>query len=506
MSLSALQKKWIGTLSLALALGALWPLASWYELKQRPKEEKAELEGKKLFDLGSQTIKSYIVNNGKDVVELNCSDFAQKLCKPGENSKWELNQPIKAKADDTNANEFLSAMNNLTATEIISLTDETAEKRTALLKEYGLDPASRALATNRKITITTEKGPWIAYLGLAHPVNDGIFAVVEKPASTQGGAAQIDENKIFLVPSWFKDSIEHDLGYWRNKKLLTITSNEVESFTLESKKAGSIQGQRKEGGWILQSKNEEMSGDIENIDSILAGATSLVGKSIAAENKNDEKTKGILKDYQNILTLTLVKKKENDADVSTPIQLKFFGKETGTTDRLFALTSNLDSLFEMELDATNRLDKSAKDLRLVKLITSMERFSAKKLSFKGKTLGNDPLTLVNQDGKWLLEKNKAEAQSDKVQNLLEKLSGNRIQDFIIDASAKASPADEIELTLSDEKNNPKRQFLFWKKDGKLYARDLLSSNSQKKQETLVVDITLRDGLPWDPDFFNKSTK
>lgn len=505
MSLSALQKKWIGTLSLALALGALWPLASWYELKQRPKQEKAELEGKKLFDLSGQTVKSYTVNNGKEVLELSCSDFAQKLCKPGENSKWELSQPVKAKADDTNANEFLSAVNNLTATEIISLTDETAEKRAALLKEYGLDPASRALATNRKITVATEKGPWIAYLGLAHPVSEGIFAVVEKPASTQG-TGQIDENKIFLVPSWFKDSIEHDLTYWRNKKLLTVTSSEVESFTLESKKAGSIQGKRKEGGWILQTKNEEMSGDIENIDSLLAGAASLVGKSIAADNKNDEKAKGILKDYQNILTLTLVKKKENAADVSAPIELKFFGKDTGTTDRLFALASNLDSLFEMELDSTSRLDKSLKDLRLVKLITSMERFSAKKLSFKGKPLGSDPLTLVNQDGKWLLEKTKAEAQSDKVQTLLEKLSGNRIQDFIADASAKASPADEIELTLSDEKNNPKRQFLFWKKDGKLYARDLLSSNNQKKQETLVVDITLRDGLPWAPDFFNKSTK
>lgn len=495
MSQSKAKVSWFNQLMMAALLLSLGTFAAWVQYKHKPKQEKEKEQSKKLFQLTSSPVKSIQLVDGGKTIELSCLDASSQLCKPGDRSKWELTVPMKSRADDSNANQLLSSLENLTATEIISLSEETAEKRATLLKDYGLDPTSRAAATARKVVVKDSTGQWVAYLGVTHPFGENLFVLRETPSS-------IDESKVYLVPNRFKDHFNNELTFWRDKKLFTVDTHEVESFTLESKKVGKIQGIRKNGAWsLITSSHGEVTGDIENIDGLLAAATALSAKKVVSENKNDPKSTQLLKRLQNSLTLTLNKAPANEKEKPIPIVLKLFTQSK--EESLYASISTVDPLYEMDAQAKDRLDKGVKDLRLVKLITSMERFSAKKLSFSGKSLGNEPMVLVNTNGKWLIEKTQTEAQPDKVQTLLEKLSGNRIQDFIASSQAKGSPKDGIEITLSDEKNIPKRHFIFWKNGGKLYARDLLSSSPRMKEEVLLVDSTIQDGLPWTADFFKK---
>lgn len=487
------QVNWMRQLALAVTLFVLGSFAYWLEFKKKPQKETQEEQSKKVFALKDTPVHSVLLASDSKTVEFACSDVTAKLCKPGDNSKWEITSPMKVKGDDTNVNSLLSALNQLQATEIIDLQEETPEKRAALLKEYGLDPQSRASA--RRIEVRTGDQQLTAYLGQSHPINDSIFTVVEKTKAGEKSTGQVDETKVYLIPSYFKSNFDHDLVYWRDKKLLTVAAHEIESFRLESKKSGGLTATRKDGQWILKTPKDEYAGDIETIDSLLSGAVFLAAKGFVADNKNDPKAAALLKGAQPALKLSL--NKSGEKEETAPIVLTLFSKDQGK--KLYATVSNVDPIFELEPSAKDRLDKEPRDLRLTKLITSMERFSAKRLEFEGPTVGNKPLVVQNNNGKWQFA-DKSDANNDQVQKTLDKLSGNRIREFVSGSSIPAGEKTGLKITLGDDKIPAKRQLVFWKAGAQLYARDLLS----KRNEAFIVDPAVQEGLPTNPEYFKQA--
>jgi hypothetical protein len=87
--------------------------------------------------------------------------------------------------------------------------------------------------------------------------------------------------------------------------------------------------------------------------------------------------------------------------------------------------------------------------------------------------------------------------NDKVQGFLEKITGNRIKEFL--SGSKVPPGSEkgISFSLSDEKDAGKRSFIFWKSGSNLYARDMVS----KTREVFQVDVSIWDVLPKDRAYF-----
>jgi hypothetical protein len=497
---------WNRQLGLAIALFSLGTLTYWLEFKHKPSQEAASEESKKLFVLKDSPVKSVSLTDAGKTLTLTCSDFATNLCKPGDNSKWEVSEPARLKADDANVNSLISALNNLTSNDVIDLKDETQDKKASLLKEYGLDPASLKMA--KTIKLTTNSGETLLYFGQTHPMGDSVFAVQEKVPAGQTATGKIDESHIYMIGTYFKANFDHDLAYWRNKKLFSISAREIASLKLEGGKEGSLMAEKKEGNWILHSKNEELDGDIENIDNLLNAATFLSAKSFVSDNKGDAKAKAALAGFSKVLTVTLQKEQGQAKELPAPVELNLFRKKPFTpTGKLLATLSNLDPLFELDPSTQERMNKTAKDLRLTKLITSMDKFSAKRLEFSGKPIGGPPLVLKNENGKWLFQSDKTEASGDKVQNTLDKLSGNRIQDFMVGKSIPAGEQDGLKVMIGDDKTEAKRHLIFWKKDGKLYARDLQPTRA-KKSEAYLIDTAVESGLPWTQDFFKvvKETK
>lgn len=496
---------WNRQLALAAALFGLGTAAFWLEYKHKPAKESLEENEKKLFQVKDLSVKSItLVDAGKSTV-LSCLDLSKQLCKPGENSKWEILEPAKLKADDANVNALLSSLNSASTENVIDLKEETPEKRTALLKEYGLNAEARQAV--KKVIVSTEKGDTVLYLGNPHPIGESFFALEETVAAGQKAGANTNENRVYLVPNFFKSGIEHDLKHWHNKKLMTVASSEISSFDLQGSK-GALSGAKKDGNWVLNDKSTKQSdlpGDSENIDSFLSSVTYLTAQDFVADQKDDPKGKALLKGLKPALTLTLLKEgpaqpdkagKEETKTPPTPITLSFYPSGT----KLYATVSNLDPVFSLDPGTKNRLDKAAKDLRMAKLATAMDRFSTKRLEFVGKSLGATPLVLTNSDGKWVFETDKIEADDSKVSRLLEKLSSSRISDFVSAAAIPAGEADGIQLTLGDDKNASKRHFAFWKKGDRVYARDLQS----KRKEAFVMEPSFKDWLPWEKGFFTKA--
>jgi hypothetical protein len=497
---------WNRQLALATVLFGLGTATYWLEYKHRPEKETLEENEKKLFQVKDQTVKSIsITEAGKNTV-FSCLDL--KYCKPGENSKWEILEPAKLKADDANVNALLSSLNSSSTENVIDLKEESPEKRAALLKEYGLSPQARQ--TVKKVMISTDKGDTILYMGNVHPIGESFFAAEEKVAAGQKPTGNINENRVYLVPNFFKSAIEHDLKHWRDKKLLTLLTPQIASFDLVSSKGG-ISGSKKDGHWTLNdrtSKQSDIPGDSESIESFLNSVVYLTAQDFVADQKTDPKGKAAIKGLKPALSLTLTKvaspiKTEATTDPAANhnspsewVTLAFYSNPT----KLFATVSNLDPVFSLEPSTKGRLDKTLKDFRMSKLVTTIERFSAKRLEFTGKPVGPSSLVLAQTDGKWLFQADKMEADPSKITRLLEKLSDSRILDFVSGAGVSTGEPEGMQLTLGDEKNPARRHFVFWKKGNQLYARDLQS----KRKEVFLLDASFAESLPWEKGYFSKA--
>jgi len=476
---------------LALSLFVLGSFAYWMEFQQKPKREEKEEQAKKLFLLKDTQVQSVNIVTGKKAYLLKCLDLEAKLCKPGDNSKWEVAEPVKLRADDSNVNSLLSTLNNINASDTIGLKEESPEKRAALLKDYGLDPLARA--DGRRIEVTTGAGTALLYLGQTHPIGEAIFAL-------RGDPAQVDENSVYLIPNYFRTNFEKDLTHWRDKKLVNFAAQDVINFKLDGGKAKSISGAKSDGKWSLNFKKESYPGDTENIEALLNSLSFLAAKDFVAESKDDKTAKAALRGAKVDLKISV--EKGEQAKPGETVVLTLYRKSGKTADRLFATVSNKDQLFELEINSKNRLDKDLKDLRLTKLITSMERFTAKRLEFSGTPIGSPPLVAVNTEGKWVSMPEKVELDSEKLQKMLDKLSGNRIKEFLTGRQIPAGEKDGLRVLIGDAMVEKKQQFVFWKNSGKLYARD----HGSQRPEAFLIDFAVQDDLPWNRDFFKPTPK
>ncbi|MFZ9595770.1 MAG: DUF4340 domain-containing protein [Bdellovibrionia bacterium] len=491
------QVSWNRQLGLAISLFALSTFAYWLEFKHKPEKEASEERSKRLFTLKEDPVHGISISSGALNLSLSCVDLKSKLCKPGDQSKWEITSPLKTKADDGNVNSLLSTLHHLTPTDVIDLKDEGNEKKQLLLKDYGLDPAS--LPTAKKISVTTEKGMKVLYLGQAHPLGESLFAAEELAPAGTSSQGKPDTDRIFLINHSFKTQLERDLSYWRNKKLFSLGASEIESFELKGPQ-NQLQAFRKDGRWTLKAQGKEVPGDIEAIDTLLTSTVFLSAKGFVSDQKAAPPAQKALIGFTPAFSLKLQTfSHEGTSTPPPPLELKVFQKKSpgSASGKLLATLSNSDPLFELDPSALDRLNRSVKDLRWSKLISSMDQFSAKRLEFEGKSLGSKPWVWVNQQGKWILESTKAPVASEKVQATLDLLSGNRIEDTRPSQGSLPQTAESLTLTLGDDRTPKKRQFLFWKKDGKLWARDLHSNMNFD----LLIQSSVEAGLPWNDHFF-----
>ena len=494
---------WKKPLGLAFALTVLGGSAIWYETKYRPQKEDAEQGEKKIFQLKETGLSQVKLRRGALAWTFKCLDDAKKLCKPGDQSKWQMIEPSQLKADDSNVNSLLSALKNVQSQESINLEKQTAEKKKQLLGEYGLSEEDKKTGVAREIELTDAEGKVRSFwLGAAHPIGDGIFTTTSTTS----------DNTVFVLPSHFKTHFERDLRYWRNKKLMALSTGDITHIEVQGT-SGKLVGDRNQGQWSLNSVtpgNGGLAGDGESIDALLSGLANLTAKEFPAEQKASPEANKVLQGTKKVIVLQVQSKPEKEGEpAKSPLILELYekaGAKKGEPSKLFATLSSSDPVYELDAGAKKRLDKGLSDLRLSKLLSSLERYATKRIEFSGKTLGEKPLVVVSKDGKWQTEPRTEPEDSfnaDQVQKVLDRLSGSRIQEFIDSKKAPSGEKTGLKVTLlQDEAGGKKREFIFWKSaDGKsLFARDLASS----RPEVFKVDPAIDQALPSERAFFVKA--
>lgn len=272
-----------------------------------------------------------------------------------------------------------------------------------------------------------------------------------------------------------------------------MASPDVTAFRLTSIKAPTPITATKEGvEWRLGSGKDALIGDPDHVGTLLSSATFLSAKNFLAEKKDSPQAKKLLAGAKRVARLELTTKNSK-----APVELELFerkfkdGKKEAS--QAFATVSTADALFEVETLALDKLNQGLKDLRLAKLMTTMERFGARKIEISRTKPSSFRYELTLKDNQW--SDPTLGLVNDKVQAMLDSLSGNRIQDAL--SSAPAGMAEGLSITLRGEKDAITKQWVFWTAGEKLYGQDLASS----RRETLVLDPTLKATLPWTREAF-----
>src|SRR3989338_8226542 len=116
-------------LYLAFALILLWSFAYWYEVKQKPVQERAQENSKKLFVVDparaiEKVAIQYADKDGKDhgakdhSVAIEC----RENCRLSDvNAKWEIVSPIRFNADEGNVGAFVTSLSGAAVNETIPL-------------------------------------------------------------------------------------------------------------------------------------------------------------------------------------------------------------------------------------------------------------------------------------------------------------------------------------------------------------------------------------------------
>lgn len=459
--------KWGKTFLLALVLLGLGSLVYWNEFERKPKQEKKELAAKRLFSVASSTIAKIEIVGKNGPFNLECA--LPQGCKANDSSTWSISNPEKIKGDSSNIDSLLSSLAGIDYQDRFDLSKEDPEKRKRLLTEYGLSSDRLKDPNTKRIRMTASNGESMtAYFGETHPINDAFFVSLG------------DENTVYVVPNYIKLTFERDLTYWRDKHLFSIASPDIDHFELHGVLGKSV-GDKKEGVWTVNG----LPGDFETIDSLLNAALLTQAKAFVTEKELSQAAK----------FLTLELRKTNEKAITLNLYIKAEKKKDA--GKLYARVSNLTPLFELEMSMKDRLDHAPKDFRQSKLMTMMERFASKRIEFSSKSIGSEPLVIENRDGRWIDSNHQTDADYQKVQGLLDKLSGNQIRDF--DSKETDPPKSGVTtVRIYDELKVLKKEFLFWDTaQHDFYAADKMA----KRKESFKMDLSVREYLPTSSDFF-----
>jgi len=470
------QPKWQTPLLLATALFVASSAAFWFEFKKKPAEDRAAEQSKKLFSLSDRQVSVLSFKApGKPEVTLSCLELATGQCKAGSLSRWELLKPIKSKADDSNVQSLLSSLNNMAPTASISLVEEPAEQRPALLRQYGLEKSQLEQAYSVEVTNDGNAAPSKLWIGGLHPMGDSRYAMIES-----------DPTQIRLLPKDVVNTFEQAPSHWREKRFVPLSASQVTSILVED--LGSpktrIQAEHTEATqpWLLSGRDakglqfKDLPGDAESINSWLSSIVFLTATEFAAEQKASTEGRAALAGSKALLRIEL------QAGKGTTFEFEIRERKTKGSTQLLAVSKQIDPVFKLDGEAASRLRKTAKDLQLAKLLGSMDRFNTKKITVQSKALGPGPIELT---------------ADSKISELLEKLSGNRILAWSTADAATVQKANETGLRISLfelKANQPQliRELLFWKSGTKLMAMEPAS----KPLRALEIQPEVDAALPW----------
>ncbi|MBZ0251888.1 MAG: DUF4340 domain-containing protein, partial [Candidatus Methylomirabilis sp.] len=262
-------KLWRTLLALALA-GALGAYAYWGVYLGKEKKEKAEAEEKKLLDVEADPIVRVSIDKDGKVVTIARKDAGapgEKKAEeegetpaPAKDEKWEVVEPLRADADDTQARVVTGAFKSLAREGKIEGAD---------LALFGLD------RPDLTVSVTTRGGKTETYaIGKKSPIGYKNYLRV---GST---------GEVMLVGGSFRSSVDKDLATLRDKRLFFFKRDDVRRIAVSQGGAETYALEQTDGKWTLARPVEAKASSTE-AGKILTALTGLRVEEFHAEEAGD---------------------------------------------------------------------------------------------------------------------------------------------------------------------------------------------------------------------------
>jgi Domain of unknown function (DUF4340) len=369
-----MKKKYLNTLIALAVLAALWGIFAYVGRKKTGEAEKGKTAPEqKIFSVARDHITSFTLKP-RDGKPITCAR---------QGKAWLITEPRKLTADSSAVDGFLNSL-------VDASTDEVVDEHPASLKEFGLDPPEETI----DITTDTKPSDFTLQLGSATPTNQGLYAKV-------GG-----QERVITLASYMKGSLEKSLFDLRDKRIVTLTSGQIERIAVTSEKGSYTLVKNPEGVWDLMVP-PPVRADRFTVEGLADGLGSASMQSIVAENKKNLGSYG----FSNP-TMTL--------HLSGPGggQTLVVGKKQGS--QYYAMNTAVEPVFTVGSDFLSQFQKDASDLRSKDLFT-FSTFEVNKLIVDGP---NGHRVFEQNKSKWNeTAPESKEEPGAKVETLLDNLRG-----------------------------------------------------------------------------------
>ena len=384
-----------------------------------------------------------------------------------EKGNWQIVEPIKAEADNYEAN---SLVENFASLRI----EHTVEKEASDLKNYEIPKKEVAL------WIKGKNEPVRILLGLENPLDHTIYA------------KRADQPAVVLLPSYLKYSLDKKLFDLRNKEIFKFETKEVKTVEVKTRE-GSWKAVKEGENWKLTSPVEALASKYQ-VDSLVDNLSRLRAKDFVAEEKKPEDLKNYGLDQPEFsVKITLPESKE----------LTFFLNRKD--NRLLATTSWSSKIVEVETQIENDLNKKVQDLRekKVALFNSWEANSIRLkrqqdqiLAFKEKVKEKETET-----EKWFVETGdgkKAAADESKVESVLRKIEYLEATEFIDQPGSLKDyglePA-EIEITIITKSSDNQTKEIHLDVGKEMKGKNLVPVKNRELKYLFLVNPSFLSELP-----------
>ncbi|MEJ2007483.1 MAG: DUF4340 domain-containing protein [Acidobacteriota bacterium] len=376
-----MNKKYLQTLIALAVLAGLWGAFTYFGRKKSASSSKAKTaSSQKLFPVKRGHIVSFTLTPSKGRA-VTCA-LNGKV--------WQITKPEKLATDSSTIDSFLSSLTSATPDEVVS-------EHPADLKEFGLDPPE----TTIEVRTNTKPSEFTLRLGSSTPTSTGIYAQV-------GG-----EQRVITLASNMKGSLEKNLFALRNKKVVTLTSDNIQRIDVSSKNASYQLVKNADGIWDLMLP-PPVRADRFGVEGLVDELGNASMKSIVSERKADPSRYG----FSNpTLTVHL-----SGPDGSQTVVL---GKKDGSN--YYAMNTAVAPVFTLGSDFLTQFQKKPSDLRS-KSLFDFSTFEANKVTVvspKGRQV-----FVQHKNSKWeQTEPASEEVSGDKMQTLLQDLTGLNATSF-----------------------------------------------------------------------------
>lgn len=182
---------------------------------------------------------------------------ARQIAIERDESGWRITEPAQYAADPANVASLLSTLQSMRAVEFF----DDAEER---LQHFGL------AAPEATIVIQI----------------DGDEEIELRIGNERDGRLRLQTNfspTVYAVAAWMRDSLQRDVGYFRDKTIVRFVADEATELRIEDADRPPVSLRRADSGWTLDARPASAT----VVEDVLRELTSLTGFEIAAEAAAD---------------------------------------------------------------------------------------------------------------------------------------------------------------------------------------------------------------------------